>query len=170
MKSILQNTIILLLILTITGILQGCSGDVWMKKDAAQSKKDQSKSPEEMTFADVPPVIETTLDYNFTTRSWPERTAYYQCGAVKHPTLYLYGPYETRGSADGHYRTVDADSYLATAASPVIFIANVALSPIAAILNPPWETEQNREISPLEPMHEIPVFRSQMIDKKPISP
>ena len=89
-------------------------------------------------------------------RPWQERTATYENVGLKHPTLYLEGPYEKQGSNDGYSKTWDGDSAISFVASPMIFVGNVVLWPVHMVVKPPFATQISRSDSPVqEPVHAL---------------
>ena len=171
--------------LLVTGLLipacllsGGCGTDIWMKKispvDKQESPAPTASSAKPIAAPEIAEADPATLDtpirqhaFNFAVRSWPPSRVYYGNGAVKHPILYLAGPYEARGSRDGYFRTMDSDSLLSVLISPTAYIANIALLPITLVFTPPWQMQQSRAGQiVLEPRHEIPAICSQMTAKQ----
>ena len=89
-------------------------------------------------------------------RGWQERTIAYENVGLKHPALYLEGPYEKQGSNDGYSKTWDSDSAISFVASPAIFVGNVIAWPVHMVLSPPCQMQVSRSDYPVaEPVHAI---------------
>lgn len=96
-------------------------------------------------------------------RNWEEITLEYPESSVEHTTLYLQGPFEHQGSEDGKFENWGVDDILSMLASPAIFIGNVILTPIEAIITPPWNSARSRGDLPiLEPAYELDAKGSDM--------
>ncbi|MBN1845642.1 MAG: hypothetical protein JW810_08170 [Sedimentisphaerales bacterium] len=90
-------------------------------------------------------------------RDWPERTVSYAPVGLKHPALYLEGPYEKKGSNDGYFKTWDRDSAISLAASPVIFVGKVIAWPVRLVQTPPWKMQVSRSGYPVQqPVSALP--------------
>ncbi len=81
-------------------------------------------------------------------RPWQERTVAYENVGLKHPALYLVGPYEKKGSQDGYFKTWDTDSAISFGVSPVIFVGNVIIWPIRMVQTPPCQMQISRSDYP----------------------
>jgi hypothetical protein len=104
---------------------------------------------------------------NIPHRGWQERTVSYENIGLKHPALYLEGPYEKKGSNDGYFKTWDGDSAISLAASPVIFAGNVIIWPVRMFQRPPWEMQISRCDSPVaEPVHAFAAEPSRAASKE----
>jgi len=99
-------------------------------------------------------------------RPWQERTAAYENVGLKHPTLYLEGPLEKKGSNDGYFKTWDKDSAISFGVSPVIFVGNVIAWPVRMVQTPPWETQISRSNYPIQqPAHALAAKPSRAASK-----
>ncbi len=100
-------------------------------------------------------------------RGWQERTVAYENVGLKHPALYLEGPYEKNGSNDGYFKTWDKDSAISFGVSPVIFVGNVIIWPIRMVQTPPWEMQISRSDFPVQdPVHALTAEPSRAASKE----
>lgn len=89
--------------------------------------------------------------------SWPETVAYFQNGAVEHPTVYLEGCFQRHGSMDQQFGTWRPDDAISMVASPAIFVGNIITFPIDAVSRRPWQKNYSRSVFPVEkPTYEMP--------------
>jgi hypothetical protein len=99
-------------------------------------------------------------------RPWQERTVAYKNVGLKHPMLYLKGPYEKRGSNDGYFKTWDCDSAISFGVSPAIFVGNVIAWPIHLVQTPPWKKQTSRSGYPVQqPVSALPAEPSRAASK-----
>ena len=113
--------------------------------------RDDITEPEPITVAEP-----TEPPLSIPHRGWQERTAAYENVGLKHPALYLEGPYENKGSNDGYFKTWDGDSAISLVASPVIFVGHVIALPVRMVQTPPWKTQVSRSDYPAaEPAHAV---------------
>jgi len=82
-----------------------------------------------------------------TDRGWPESSASYQSGAVKHLSLYMMDPLEIRGSnQDQTFRIWDCTDLWGEVDCPASFFGRLILLPVSAVMNPPWKTQFSRSV------------------------
>ena len=144
-----MKTKIFLIVIAMLFVVAGCN----RPNQATDSECNSEIAEPEPVVVDEPTEPSLSIPH----RGWQERTAYYENVGLKHPTLYLEGPYEKHGSNDGYFKTWDGDSAISFVVSPVIFVGNVIVWPVHMVLTPPCQMQISRSGYPVqEPVHAIP--------------
>jgi len=90
-------------------------------------------------------------------RGWPETSAAYQDGSVKHLALYMKDPLEINGSnADQTFRSWDCTDLWGEFYCPASFFGRLVLLPVSAVMDPPWKTQYSHSVfDTQEPVYEL---------------